>query len=399
MVNCLFLFSNPVGLDRVRLDKEDRILTNLSRQFQSSVSVERLHASDVQDIHSLLVDGSYDVIHFSGHGSKDGIFLEKQDLLTGELVSARRLFSLLELPPKPPLLVVLLCCYSTNSISVLANAAPFVITSSDSVADSTCLVFVEGFYEQLFRGRPVQFSFDHARSYMRAKNVSCDNFVLSRRHLIAKKSSVFVESKPSPDRDTILINVDEVRSCFGSFGMCEEELCHLMARKLAVHQWIFDGPRERAIISIGRLLFGEFSWQNATDAIYCHRIIKLSSNTPPLRWQLWSRLLTSYNDLAAAEYRRCQRPADPAQESVLEGAVTLYQHHVTKYLEPAREPLIKLKLADLLPQAEFAITEVEKARDLLSLGRLRQVVIALEVALTNYHEVVDGVQPEEETCP
>jgi hypothetical protein len=399
MLKCLVLFSNPPDLDRIRLDKEDKILANLARQFPTSVSLERLHASDVRDIHGILVDGSYDVIQFSGHGSKDGIFLERQDFQAGELVSAQRLFSLLELPPKPPLLVVLLSCYSAESVSVLANAAPFVITSTESVADSACLAFVEGFYEHLFRGRSVRFSFDHAKSYMRARDLASDPFVLSRRHLITQRNSVFVESKPSPDRDTVLINVDDVRSCFGSFDMSEEELCHLLARKLTVHQWIFDGPRERAIIPIGRLLFGEFSWQNATDAIYCRRIIKLRSDTPALRWQLWSRLLTSYNDLAAAEYRRCQRPADPARISLLESAVSLYQHHVRKYLEPAREPLVKLELGDLLPQAEFAITEVDKAGDELMRGRLPQVVIALELALTNYHDVVDGVQPAEESCP
>jgi hypothetical protein len=257
-------------------------------------------------------------------------------------------------------------------------------------------MFISSFYDSLFSGQPVQRSFDQALSLLKARGLPSESFRISRRSLIKRADGIFVESTPDPARDSILVNLDAVADRLGSFGMREEELCHLLARKLRVHSWIFDGANDRAIIPIGKLLFGEFTWQNARDVVFCTKLMKLRSDIPRRHWELWSRALTSYNDLAACEYRSLPRPADPASRSVLEQGVRLFQFHADKYFKPLLSTMEELGFSSVVPHVEMALAATDKAEDQLVLGRYPQVVQSLETALTNFHEVADGLQPPEE---
>lgn len=403
LLKVLVLFSNPPGQPVLRLDREDKVIARLARDAQGAVAVERLHASEVDDAHELIASGGYDVIQFSGHGSVDGLYLDKASLRSGrgELVSPQRFLSLIECADKTPLLVILLCCYSESVYRTLGKAAPFVITARCEVQDDAAILFIEGLYERLFKGHSVQGSFDHAIKLLGAKGMPADNFCLSRRSLLKEGESYFVESQPVPDRDTILVNLDAVAEQLKSFGMPEEELLHLLARKLRIHDWIFDGARDNAIIPIGRCLFGEFSWANARDEVRCTRLLKLRPDTPQWHWELWSRVLVSYNDLAALEYRqRAVRKQwdDQSLKPQVETAVLRFRLTADRYILPTRDALTRHdRFGDLLPHIELAIAEIEKAESHLAHSEYRKAVRSLELALTNYHEVTDGLRPPEET--
>ena len=393
----LIIASSPADQPRLRVDREDRAIAELARQFSPSVLVERLHASQIDDIHALILDGDFDVIHLSGHGDVRGIYLERADYAAGELVDSVRLASLLRLPSKQPLLAVFLCCYSDDMLCELADVAPFAITAKCEVPDEACVSFSQGLYEWLFRGHGVQESFDHAKGLVRASGLDADPFTLSRRSLIGRGSSFYVECKPDANRDSILVNLDAVLEELDQLGTSREEVLHSLSRKISIHHWIFARPRDNALIPIGRLLFGEFSWQDAADVVYCNRILKLRSQVQREQWQVWSRLLVSYNDLASCEYRSATDPTGPHQSRALEQAVRLFRHHIDKYLKSARAAVDALGCGDALPHIEFALTEIEQAEDQLDLERYPQVVAALERALTSYHEVANAVQPPEET--
>lgn len=394
MLRVLLLYSNPLSLDRLRLDKEDKIVSHLARNYAQEVHLERLHASEIEDIHILLSSHEYDVIQFSGHGSPDGIYLDKSDMANdGELVSAKRLTSLLAMPQKPPRLVIILSCYSSKNREILAAAAPFVITAIGDVSDAVCLEFVSGFYERLFSGSPIKLAFDHAINLLNAKNIDCSNFCLDRRRLISKSNSIFIESAPDNQHDTILVNLDKVSEYLDNFDIEREELLHLISRKLLIHRWIFDIPRERCVIPIGRLLFGEFSWEDKNDIVFCNKLMKLRADVSPIHWELWHKLLISYNDLASSDYRKLTRPSSPENKTSLIRAANLFNHYTKKYLNPALNELESLGYSHLIPYIKFISTHCETAIDQLKLERYPQVVKALEEALTNYHDLVDGLTP------
>ena len=394
----LAIFSNPPDSTPLRLDKEDKVLATLGRQFSKTASIERLHASEVDDIHKWIIDGAYDIIHLSGHGSPDGIYLDKGDLSKqGELVNPDRLVSLLALAKKQPLLVALLCCYSDSHVAALANAAPFVVTSIADVPDEACILFAGGLYECLLPGNSVQSSFDHAVHLLKAKGFAPSLFALSRSCLVARGDSLMIESTPQLHRDSIWVNMDEVADSLDALGMSREEVLHQVARKLTVHYWIFDRSRDQVLLPVGNLLFGEFTWSNARDVVYCKKLVRLRSDIPQKHWAAWVRLLTSYNDLASCEYRYPQNQSEPIPKRLVVKALRILQRYVQTRVKPLREELPALGCEHLLPQVEFVMAECDNAADHVDLDEYERAVVALDMALTNYHQLVTGLQPPEDT--
>ena len=90
VMKVLVIFSNPPGHVPLRLDKEDRVFAQLAKDYDKAHTVERQHATEIDDVHTLVTKGNYDVIHFSGHGHQGGLYLDKSDFCSdeGELVSA-----------------------------------------------------------------------------------------------------------------------------------------------------------------------------------------------------------------------------------------------------------------------------------------------------------------------
>jgi len=261
------------------------------------------------------------------------------------------------------------------------------------VDDQVCLNFSQNFYDRLLGGSGIQSAFNDTIALLNARKFKTRAFRLDRRSLITRKEGRFLECVPDPKRDSILINLDDVADDLTRFGMPEEELCHLIAKKLKIHCWIFDVPREGCIIPIGQFLYGEFEWCDAKDVVYCRRLMKLRSDIPLNHWRTWHRLLLSYNDLASSSYRLLDEPASPQNREALERALELFQHNVERYLKPARAQIAELGFDSILPQVEFVISHCEMAADHLGLDRNRQVVKSLEEALTNYHEIIDGLRP------
>jgi hypothetical protein len=393
----LVLFSDPPGelANRLRLDKEDKLINQLGKRY--SITIDRLHASQIEDIHDVIASDNFDIIQFSGHGSPDGIYLDKGDFTSsGELVTPDRLESLLSIAENPPRLVIFLSCYSNSAVRTLSRVAPFVISAIGEVRDDACLEFIRCFYERHFSGHAISRAFDDAIRLLDSKSLSTECFRFDRRFLVQQGQSRFIQSIPRGRENSIILNLDAVARVLEKFGMQEEEVCFLLARKLAIHYWIFSVPRDRCIIPIGRLLFGEFGWKNADDVVYCKRLMKLRPDVSAEHWRVWSKLLISYNDLASNEYRRLSNPADPSQRNLLRQAIRLFQHHVKRYLIPARVEIERLGFSSALVNFEFVLAHCDTAEDQFELERLPQVVQALEEALTNYHEIVDAIHPPEE---
>ncbi len=395
-MKALVIFSNASEEGILRLDKEDKLITKLSKKY--TIEVDRLHASEIDDIHDLLTNGDYDIIQFSCHGYSDGILLQKTfgDACETDYISSERLVALLSLPEKPPLLVIFLCCYSDEYTEKLIDSAPFVVTSKFKVGDLECLTFIQGLYERLFNGYSIDASFKYANNLLKMKDRYNNDFVLSRRVLSKKENSIFVESKPDPSRNSIIVNLDQVYNKIKKLEISEEQLSYLLSNKLTIHYWIFHRARENATIPIGRLLFGEFWWENAKDVVYCKRIMKLRHDVSQQHWQVWSNVLTSYNDLASCEYRKSYKPTNPECRGMLERALNLFNYHTEKNFKPLRVVLKQLEFNNVIPNLEFAITHCNRANDHYYLERHPQMVEALELSLTNYHEVVTLLQPPEE---
>lgn len=390
----LAVFACPPGESKLRLDEEDRVLTELSRKFES-VELERQHASRLEDIHAELSRNGLDVVHFSTHGSREGVVLE--DLTGGtETVSPEQIVSLLQLSDQPPHLAVFLCCFSHQSVDELAEAAPYVITVDAGIPDDDCILFSRGLYEQLFSGSSIDAAFDHATHVLKSRQRNAEPFRLSRRSLTRQRGSDFVEIKSTRLANSILVNLDQVVDNLDALGLEREEVFHSIARKIRIHRWIFASIRDQALVPIGRMLFGEFSWAPPGEEVFCTRLVRLSADAPEIQWRTWSALLTSYNDLASLKYRNVDDPTDPIHRDLIEDSLQIFEHHIPMYLVPARGVLEKLGILDALPSVAFSETACQSAREQVLLGRPQRAIVDLEHCLTSYHDVVDALQPSEE---
>jgi len=72
-IKILFLAANPKDTPRVRLDEEIRGIREalLRSEFRDKFDIEQEWAVRVSDLQSYLLQHKPDIVHFSGHGSKD----------------------------------------------------------------------------------------------------------------------------------------------------------------------------------------------------------------------------------------------------------------------------------------------------------------------------------------
>lgn len=80
----------------------------------------------------------------------------------------------------------------------------------------------------------------------------------------------------------------------------------------------------------------------------------------------------------------------------LEQAVQLHRSCVTKHILPLRDATGLRFHNELIPHVEYIIASIEQAEDQLALERLPRVIVALETALTNFHEITQITQPPEQ---
>ena len=77
-------------------------------------------------------------------------------------------------------------------------------------------------------------------------------------------------------------------------------------------------------------------------------------------------------------------------------AVELFQYQFEKNFIPARKAIIEMGFNSVVGNFEMAVAYYRQAQERLAMERYPHVPEALELALTNYHEVVDGIQPPKE---
>lgn len=372
--------------------REAESISGLAGANGNDVVFNRQVTSGIGQIHAIFRSGPYDVIHFSGERTDDDISPEcsfiHQHLTT---IAADRLVHVLRSTPNSPKLVVFVSWLARHQADVLSRCAPFVINIDRSVGDTERVAFVQQFYKELFATRSVTGSFEHAMRMLRAEGLSLAAPSLHRPELTRKGTSRYIRCFPPADENGIVINMDAVAETIDDFGISREEVLHLIAWRTPIDRRLLNVSRDDALIPVGDVLLGSFSWRNRED-VACDRLARLGA-APEERSSLWRTLLNSHNRLAASRYRGLRRPADPAFERELEAAIAAFEAVIGNDLLARSADLVALGFRQLLPHLARAETECAKASDRLLRGDYRGVVLALESALTHYHAVVSDIQP------
>jgi hypothetical protein len=159
----LFLGVNPRDSTRLRLDEEVREIDRALHRgaWGSRVLLHQGWAVELQDLQTLLLRHQPTIVHFSGHGERQGLHFEdaggKARLLSGE--------ALAELFGQFPSIrcVVLNACSSAEQALAIASRIDVVIGMAAELGDTAARLFSTAFYETVASGLDVRKAFELGR--------------------------------------------------------------------------------------------------------------------------------------------------------------------------------------------------------------------------------------------
>ena len=160
MKKILFLSANPLTTPRLRLDKEVREIREGLRRatHRSQFDIQSRFAVRIRDLRRSLLDEKPQIVHFSGHGKKEGLFVEDEQGMAA-LISSKALAGLFELFSSQVECVILNACYSASQAKVISKHIKYVIGMKKEINDEAATEFAVGFYDALGAGKSVEEAF------------------------------------------------------------------------------------------------------------------------------------------------------------------------------------------------------------------------------------------------
>jgi hypothetical protein len=163
MKRVLVVFANPKGTDPLRLSAEDRTIRECIAlsTHRSSLRVDFRHAATIHDIRRAFLEQSYYLIHFSGHGTGQGLALEDESGAM-RIVPQEALADFLAAYSPPLEAMMLNACYSEPQGRLVSAGVPYTIAMDGPISDPAAIEFTRGFYDALGAGKEIESAFEEA---------------------------------------------------------------------------------------------------------------------------------------------------------------------------------------------------------------------------------------------
>jgi hypothetical protein len=169
-VKVLFLSADPLSASpggrgpRLLLDEEVRQIQQqvLAAEPRLQLEFDMRLAARLGDLPRALLDARPQVVHFSGHGSRDGLVLVGADG-GPQSVSAAALVNLFQLFSGDIRLVVLNAADSLPHAEAIAEIVGCAIGMGAQISDRAAITFAAALYRGIAFGYSVQAAFDQAR--------------------------------------------------------------------------------------------------------------------------------------------------------------------------------------------------------------------------------------------
>lgn len=149
----LCLQAGPATMDQLQLRREHAILLQIqARRGQRALTVKANPATQRDDIMTEILAARPDIVHFAGHGTRDGrLVFEAADGKPAP-VSVDALASVLRVLPASLGCLVLGSCFGAGYAGRLAGATRAVAGSMTALPDRAAIEFTRGFYTALAIG-------------------------------------------------------------------------------------------------------------------------------------------------------------------------------------------------------------------------------------------------------
>lgn len=160
-IKILFLASNPANTSKLRLDEEIRGIEKRLKEskYRNLIELKSRWAVKADDLILALNEENPEIVHFCGHGSKDGLIFH--DGLNGNnTISAKALKKLFTTLNDNIKLIFLNSCYSSEQAKILIDCVDCVIGMNNAIDDKVAIVFAATFYRAIGFGKSIQNAYD-----------------------------------------------------------------------------------------------------------------------------------------------------------------------------------------------------------------------------------------------
>lgn len=172
-ITILFIATNPLDQDQLRLDEEVRSITEMIRKtkHRDSLNLQSCWATRPLDLLQELNTHKPSIIHFSGHGSSFGELVFQGDSGETKLVTPEALIQLVKASCDDVRLIFLNACHSSIQAKELTQYVNATIGMSDSIGDDAARVFAAAFYSAIGFGHTVGKAFEQGKAALMLENI------------------------------------------------------------------------------------------------------------------------------------------------------------------------------------------------------------------------------------
>ncbi len=165
-ITVLFLASNPLDQEQLRLDEEARAIQDMIRrsQHRDAVRLESRWAVRPQDVMQAINECNPRIVHFSGHGSDNDEIVFQDEFGNTKPVTKEAIVQVMLACSGNIQLVFFNTCYSRNQAEAVVEHTQSALGMSTSIGDDAARVFASQFYSAIGFGKSVKVAFEQAKA-------------------------------------------------------------------------------------------------------------------------------------------------------------------------------------------------------------------------------------------
>lgn len=161
----LFLAANPVDQARTFVEFEFESIQKmfLREGFKNRLEIIPIMDTNPDNFITYILHYRPNIVHFSGHGSEEGLVLTDDKSKKGIPIPKERLADVFKLFKEVVGCVVLNACFSLPQAESIKEYISYVIGTDSKLTAGIATKFSSKFYEALGNGETIEFAFEFAR--------------------------------------------------------------------------------------------------------------------------------------------------------------------------------------------------------------------------------------------
>lgn len=170
----LFLASNPIDQQQLRLDEEARFIHEMVRksEHRDVVRLESRWAVQPLDVLQAINECKPGVVHFSGHGSEDNEILFQDSAGRTKLITKEAIVQTMMAASSDIKLVFFNTCFSHSQAAAVVEHVPCAIGMNTTIGDQAARFFAAQFYSAVGFGHSVAMAFEQAKAALMLEGIN-----------------------------------------------------------------------------------------------------------------------------------------------------------------------------------------------------------------------------------